>query len=80
MLTNIIQILRQTIFFIVLIKVILSYFMDPYHPIRQSIDRLIDPLLRPIQNVIPTFGGFDFSPLILILIVELLANVLISIL
>jgi YggT family protein len=80
MLVTIIQVLRRTIFLIVLLKVILSYFMDTFHPIRQAIDRLIDPLLRPIRKVVPTMGGFDFSPLILILIVELLANILISIL
>lgn len=80
MLVIIIQVLRQTLFLIVLVKVILSYFMDPFHPIRQAIDRLIDPLLSPIKRIIPPLGGFDFSPLILILLVELLANLLISIL
>ncbi len=80
MLITIIQVLRQTIFIIVLVKVILSYFMDPFHPIRQTVDRLIDPLLSPIRKVIPSLGGFDFSPLVLILLVELLANILISIL
>lgn len=80
MLVTIIQVLRQAIFLIVLLKVILSYFMDPFHPIRQAIDRLIDPLLSPIKKVVPALGGFDFSPLILILIVELLANILINIL
>lgn len=29
--------------------------------------RLTDPLLRPIRNVIPSVGGIDLSPLVLIL-------------
>ncbi|MBU6371802.1 MAG: YggT family protein [Alphaproteobacteria bacterium] len=29
--------------------------------------RLTDPLLRPIRNVIPTVGGLDFAPMVLIL-------------
>ena len=76
----IIQAISQVIYIFVLIKIVLSYFMDPFHPIRQSIDRLIDPLLKPIQQVLPVMGGFDFSPLILILIVEVLSRLLLSIL
>jgi len=80
MLITIIEVIRQTIFILVLLKVILSYFMDPFHPFRQSIDRLIDPLLKPIRQIIPTVGRFDFSPLILILLVELVASLLVNLL
>ena len=80
MIVTIINVIRQTIYLLVLLKVILSYFMDPYHPFRQSIDRLIDPLLKPIRQVIPTVGRFDFSPILLIIIVEVIAMVIISLL
>ena len=30
--------------------------------------RLTEPMLRPIRNLLPNFGGIDFSPLIAILI------------
>ena len=79
MLVTIIQALRQIIYILVLLKVVISYFMDPYHPFRQTVDKLIDPLLKPIQQVLPTFGRFDLSPVILILIVEILTSILISI-
>lgn len=80
MIVIIIDVIRQTIYLLVLLKVILSYFMDPYHPFRQSIDRLIDPLLKPIRRVIPTVGRFDFSPIILIIIVEVIAMIVKSLL
>ncbi len=80
MIVIIIDVIRQTIYLLVLLKVILSYFMDPYHPFRQSIDRLIDPLLKPIRQVIPTVGRFDFSPIILIIIVEVIAMIVKSLL
>ena len=76
MIILIVDIIRQTIFLIILLKVILSYFMDPYHPFRQSVDRLIDPLLKPIRQIIPTAGRFDFSPIILIILVEIIAMVI----
>jgi len=75
-----VDVIRQAIYLLVLLKVILSYFMDPYHPFRQSIDKLIDPLLKPIRQVIPTVGRFDFSPILLIIIVEVLAMIIKSLL
>ena len=76
MIILIVDIIRQTIYLVILLKVILSYFMDPYHPFRQSVDRLIDPLLKPIRQIIPTVGRFDFSPIILIILVEIIAMVI----
>jgi len=76
MIILIVDIIRQTIFLLILLKVVLSYFMDPFHPFRQSVDRLIDPLLRPIRQIIPTVGRFDFSPVILIILIEVIAIVI----
>ena len=80
MIVTIIDVIKQTVYLLVLLKVILSYFMDPYHPFRQSVDRLIDPLLKPIRQVIPTVGRFDFSPILLIIIVEVVAMIIKSLL
>ena len=76
-LIQIINILSQFIILVVIAKVILSYFMDPYHPVRQTIDNLAEPFLAPIRRVVPLIGMFDFSPLILIILVQILASVLI---
>ena len=73
---SIILVIEQTILILVLLKVLLSYFMDPFHPFRQFIDRLIDPLLDPIRRILPAYGRFDFSPIILIILVEVLGMVL----
>ena len=76
-LIQIINILSQFIILVVIAKVILSYFMDPYHPVRQTIDNLVEPFLAPIRRVVPLIGMFDFSPLILIILVQILSSVLI---
>ena len=65
---------------IVLASVILPYFMDPYHPLRRFLDRIVEPMLMPIRRVVPLFGMLDFSPLILILLIQLIGNLLIRIL
>ena len=76
-LIRLINVLAQFIVLLVIVKILLSYFMDPYHPIRQTIDRLVDPMLNPIRRVVPLVGMFDFSPLILIILVQILSSALI---
>ena len=61
---------------LVIANVILSYFMSPYHPIRETIDRFVDPMLAPIRQLLPSTGGLDFSPLILIILLQLLGSFL----
>ena len=36
--------------------------------------RLTEPVLRPIRNMLPNFGGIDFSPLIAILLLIFLKD------
>lgn len=68
------------LFWLVLISVILSYFMAPYHPIRRAIDSVVEPMLAPIRRVVPLIGMFDFSPLILLLLLRLVRDLIIRIL
>ncbi len=75
-----IHVVAQILILLVIVSAILSWFMSPFHPVRQAIDRIVDPLLWPIRRVVPTAGGFDFSPLILIVLIELIDQVLTSIL
>lgn len=44
------------------------------------IHRITEPALRPIRNVIPVMGGFDLSPVALILALILIKDVLINLL
>ena len=41
-----------------------------------SINRLLDPVLRPIRNVLPRTGAIDFSPLVLIIGLQVVMIVL----
>ena len=44
-----------------------------------TLDRFTAPLYRPIRRILPDFGGLDFSPIVILLIIwvlqELLAGV-----
>ena len=65
---------------VIILRVVASWLLAfgvitmAHHLVRMAIDvldRLTDPLLRPIQRILPRFGGMDFSPLVLLLIVYL---------
>jgi YggT family protein len=73
-----INLLVQVITILVLAKVILSYFMSPYHPIRETIDRIVNPFLEPIRRILPSTGMIDFSPLVLLVLLQLLRRVVLS--
>jgi len=38
--------------------------------------RITEPVLRPIRNMLPSLGGLDISPVILILIIYFIQNVI----
>ncbi|MCK0129482.1 YggT family protein [Erythrobacter sp. F6033] len=45
----------------------------------QSINSLLEPILRPIRNIMPNTGAIDFSPLVLIIGANILMAVLRSV-
>ncbi len=73
---TLIFLLFRVLSWLVILHVILSYFLSPYHPIRVSIDRIVDPMLAPIRQVMPNTAGLDFSPLILIILLQFIGSLL----
>jgi len=64
---------------IVIISVLLTWIIrDPYHPVRQGVDSLVRPLLEPIRRIMPPTGMFDFSPIVLLLLIRIVTIVLVS--
>jgi YggT family protein len=53
---------------------VINRFNPWVNRIYSVLDKLIEPLLRPIRRYIPTFNGFDFSPLVLILGLQFLSK------
>ncbi|HYF95796.1 MAG TPA: YggT family protein [Symbiobacteriaceae bacterium] len=68
---------------LILARVLLSWFRPRYRTSRNSwffsidemIWRMTEPMLAPIRNILPTGGmGFDFSPVILLLLIQFLGR------
>jgi YggT family protein len=77
-LIQLISILVDLITWLIIINVILSYFVSPYHPIREAVNRIVEPMLMPIRRYVPPIGGLDFSSFFLIIIIQLIGGLLIG--
>lgn len=74
-----IRAILQTLIWIVIADALISFFLPPDHPVRETLDRIVAPFLNPIRNLIPSAGGLDFSPLILILALEFFSRIVTAI-
>jgi YggT family protein len=77
LLGNIINFVANLLIILVIVDSVLSFFMNPFHPIRAAVDRIVNPMLAPIRRIVPLVGMLDLSPLIFIILVEILSSVLI---
>jgi len=75
-----VRLIFQILTFIVIVDALVSFILPPYHAVRTFLDRIVEPMLNPIRRVMPTFGGLDFSPVILILLLNLIEYLLIRLL
>src|SRR5215471_10162567 len=67
-LAQVLSMLIRTYTWIVIIRALISWVNpDPYNPIVRFLQAATDPVLYRIRRLIPSsFGGIDFSPLLLI--------------
>ena len=79
MVASIIQLLFQILTFVIFADVILSFFISPYHPIRKALDGIVNPLLNPIRRFVPPVQGMDFSPMVLLILVQVLEYILLRV-
>ena len=42
----------------------------------QALNALLEPLLKPLRRVLPDTGGVDFSPLLLIVLMQVIMTIL----
>jgi len=78
---NIVDMILQLLLWVIIIQVILSWLVafnvintssNFVRTVLEGLDRVTDPLYRPIRRIMPDFGGIDFSPIVLILAIQIL--------
>lgn len=67
----------KALMILIIITSLLSWFRpDPRNPVVKLLHGIVDPVLHPIRAILPPMGGFDFSPLVAILILQFLQSLL----
>ena len=64
----------NVIVWVTIIYVVISW-VNPHAPFAPAFELLLRPLLVPIRRVLPTIGGFDLSPMVLLIGVYVLQMV-----
>jgi len=62
---------------VLLASVLLSWVdLSPDNPFVRVVHKLTEPVLAPVRRVLPAAGGFDFSPLVVLVAIRLLQRLL----
>jgi YggT family protein len=74
-----IQLLLQALSIAILGRVLLSW-IDPRGNMRvtQILHEMTEPILGPIRSVMPSVGMFDFSPIIAMLLLQVIGSALLQ--
>ena len=57
----------KLLFWVLIIRAILSWISRGYNPIEAVMIQLTEPLLAPVRRILPPMGGLDLSMLVVIL-------------
>ena len=81
-LSFIVATLAEVLVLAIIVRALLSWFPTPRAllPATALLSEATDPILRPIQQRIRPIGGFDFSPIVAILLIGVLESLLLSLL
>lgn len=84
-LVDIADLLLSILTWVIIIQVVLSWLLafnvlntssNGVRTIAVAIDRLTAPLYRPIRGMLPDFGGIDFSPIVVLLLIQIIKKLL----
>ena len=73
---NFIRLLCEVLTFAIFIRVVLSWFVTRPNTLTIILDKITEPILAPLRRIIPRAGMFDFTPLVAIILLQLIARLL----
>ena len=77
----IVQLFFQLYSFVILARVLMSWVnIDPYSPVARTIYDLTEPVLAPVRNLMPAAGGLDFSPIIVLVLLQVIESMVVMML
>jgi YggT family protein len=79
-LIQLVTIIGNLLILLIIINAILSFVLPPEHPTREAMASVLRPLYAPLRRIIPPLGMFDITPLILIILIQVVESLLVSLL
>jgi len=86
MILEIIQFLLRIVTWVIIVQAVLSWLVafnvinthnDFVRQLLYALRRMTEPLYRPIRRLMPDFGALDFSPLVLLLLIQIVSGIII---
>ncbi len=65
---------------LVFLDSLLSYFVSEQNGFRRFLGKILNPIYQPIRRLIPPLAGIDFTPLIAIILLQIVDAILIALL
>ena len=77
-LVSLISLVVTIITIVLILNALLSFTpLEPWHPVRRFLNQLAEPIVRPFRNILPPAGMIDFSPMIALIVVQIVGQILI---
>ena len=67
-----IRLLCEVLTLVIVVRVILSWFSPRPNTVSIILDKITEPILAPLRRIIPRAGMFDFTPLVAIILLQLI--------
>lgn len=79
MVRSFIEILFNVLSVAILLRVLLSWFnVNPFHPVVAFLDQITEPILGPLRRVIPPIGMIDATPIVALVLLQVVEMILLS--
>ncbi len=71
-LAKLLRLVIYTFIFAIIIRAVLSFVgSNPGNPVQPLLYQLTEPLMAPVRRLLPAMGGLDLSPLVVIVLLQL---------
>ncbi|MBI4759142.1 MAG: YggT family protein [Chloroflexi bacterium] len=78
---NFINMLFSILTLAIIARAVLSWFsVSPYNPISVFLHQITEPILAPLRKIVPTAGFIDLTPLVAIILLQVVQQLILSLL
>lgn len=76
-LIGLVELIITLITVLLILNVLASFVLDPWHPARRFLNQLAEPILRPFRGLLPPVGMFDFTIMLALIVIQILGQLVI---